>query len=375
LFLVGLVLVHCDRKKEDLVEKAIQTYPSVNNVTAARELIKLMEKHIAQREARPKTAPETVVPFPCTRTGRTNPIDARRLRPADIDVVATIGDSVAAGFAALSDTIWDIFTEYRGHAFTIGGQQPYDEYVTVPNMLRLYNPAIKGFAVGDGGPDSPNAVLNVAVSGARSYDLLPQLDALESRMIELGVDMEKDWKLLSIFIGGNDLCDYCSDTAKNSPVNFARNIEATLDAIQARFPRVFVNLMTPPDVTLLGEVTSGLCELLHLFECGCSKDAPTKAAHRQYTDLLFSLVGAAKYKNKIDFKVSLQPFLANLTLPRNPDGSPDDTYFSPDCFHFSGKAHQAAAVALWNNMCEEPARKRTSWIPGEPIECPKDFIV
>jgi len=369
LFLVGLTVV-CGRLDEYVAEKALKSraFPSLTNDTAQKFADVLLGVQI------PKNVEAVqAVPFPCPITGRTNPTNARRLRPADIDVIATVGDSIVAGFAALSETIWDIFTEYRGHAFTIGGQQPYDEYVSVPNMLRLYNSNLKGFAVGDGGQDSANAVLNVAVSGARSYDILPQLDVLESRMRELGVDMANDWKLISVFVGGNDLCDYCSDTAKNSPVNYARNIEAVLDAIKARFPRVFVNLMTPPDVTLLGQVTSGLCELLHLFECGCSKDPPTHKAHRDYTDLLFSLAAAPKYKDKEDFHVSLQPFLANLTLPLLPDGKPDTTYFSPDCFHFSGKAHQAAAVALWNNMCE-PVNKRTNWVPGEPIECPDQFI-
>jgi len=370
LFLVALALVQCDANRRDaFVEKALKFWPGKN----ATEAHKIFD---ALRTVRVRPAPlyEDIPPFPCPITPRSNPTNARRLRPADIDVIATIGDSVAAGFAALSETIWDIFTEYRGHAFTIGGQQPYNEYVTVPNMLRLYNSNLKGYSIGDGGADSPNAVLNVAVSGARSYDLMPQLDVLEARMKEIGVDMQNDWKLISIFIGGNDLCDYCSDTDKNSPVNFALRLEAVLDAIKARFPRVFVNLMTPPDVTLLGKVTSGLCELLHLFECGCSKDFPTHLAHREYTDLLFSLAAAPKYKDKEDFHVSLQPFLANLTLPLGPDGKPDTTYFAPDCFHFSGKAHQAAAVALWNNMCE-PTNKRTTWIPGEPIECPvNDFI-
>lgn len=32
------------------------------------------------------------------------------------------------------------------------------------------------------------------------------------------------------------------------------------------------------------------------------------------------------------------------------DGSPDYSFFSPDCFHFSTKGHEASAVELWRNM-------------------------
>jgi len=372
-----LLFISCQAAEISIVEKVAQAilqtkaYPSVNDTTSALALARLLlsaEKQTVEHVS--------VAPFPCTLTGRSNPrpTNAMRLKPADIDVVATIGDSIAAGFGALSTSIFGVFTEYRGHSFPIGGETPFADYVTVPNILKLYNPNVKGFAVGSGDATSANAVLNVAVSGARSYDLPSQIDALETRMRALpGIDFDNDWKLLSIFIGGNDLCDFCSDKTKNSPTNYQTNLEVTLDSIKARFPRVFINLISPPDVTLLGQVTSGLCSLLHPFECSCATDASTSTAQKDYTRKLIELVALSKYNDKADFHVSLQPFLADMVLPRGSDGKPDTTYFAPDCFHFSGKAHQAAAVALWNNMCER-TQKRTSWIPGEPVECPDDFI-
>lgn len=32
------------------------------------------------------------------------------------------------------------------------------------------------------------------------------------------------------------------------------------------------------------------------------------------------------------------------------EGFPDNSYFAPDCFHFSQKSHSQAARGLWNNM-------------------------
>ncbi len=32
------------------------------------------------------------------------------------------------------------------------------------------------------------------------------------------------------------------------------------------------------------------------------------------------------------------------------DGKPDRSYFAPDCFHYTEKGHEGAAVGLWNNL-------------------------
>jgi phospholipase B1 len=68
-----------------------------------------------------------------------------------------------------------------------------------------------------------------------------------------------------------------------------------------------------------------------------------------------------------DFTVVVQPLLANSTqVPRTvrifqfsfvilivilqPDGKPDLSFFTPDCFHFSAKLHSIVARGLWNNI-------------------------
>lgn len=40
------------------------------------------------------------------------------------------------------------------------------------------------------------------------------------------------------------------------------------------------------------------------------------------------------------------------------NGRPDRSYFTPDCFHLSQKAHTQMARALWNNMVGSPDRCR-----------------
>jgi len=49
------------------------------------------------------------------------------------------------------------------------------------------------------------------------------------------------------------------------------------------------------------------------------------------------------------------------------------SYFAPDCFHFGLNGHQAAAVALWNNMLEPTVSKDQNYDwPVEAIKCPTD---
>lgn len=95
------------------------------------------------------------------------------------------------------------------------------------------------------------------------------------------------------------------------------------------------------------------------------------------------LIDSGRYDTHNNFTVVLQPFFREVFLPKlevgadtpetinipygvfihlfllipvNPisfsykNGQPDRSYFSPDCFHLSQKAHTLMARALWNNM-------------------------
>ena len=90
-----------------------------------------------------------------------------RLTPFDVDIVAAMGDSLTAGFGALSWTLLDLFVEYRGISWSIGGDGTIKSRKTFPNILKEYNPKLVGYSVGITPPliPFPNEHLNVAVSG------------------------------------------------------------------------------------------------------------------------------------------------------------------------------------------------------------------
>jgi len=346
---------------------ASKAYPRIKDLETALRFIDLL---IVAFENINATQYELAVdPFPCPPTGRTvpRPTDAKRLLPGDIDLVMGIGDSLTAAFGADATSLINLFTDYRGSSFSVGGTRTVDEVSTIVNILKVYNSNLQGFSTGSGNQNSANAKLNVAVSGATSYDLLPQVDALGEKLLTYD---RNGWKLLSVFIGGNDLCDSCEDSVRFSAKNFRQNVEVALDKLKERVTNLFVNLILPPDVTLLSGITGGICGILHPFECGCNTDPQTSQLHKEYVAELIDLAGQSKYKNSLNFYLVIQPFLEYIHLPLGPDGTPDKSYFAPDCFHFSTKSHAAAGLALWNNMMENNSEKKRAWVIGEPFECP-----
>jgi len=326
-------------------------------------LLKAYENYTVQPQPR-------LSAFPCENTGRTNPrpINARRLLPGDIDIVIAMGDSLTAGFGADASSIFDLFTDYRATSFSIGSNEGVD---TLVNSMYTMNQNIEGFSVGNGDAESVNAGLNVAVTGAESHELLVQVEILKEKIANYNPAL---WKHLTLFIGGNDLCNACNAPDDYLPQRFQANIEATLDAIKSHFRNIFISIVVPPDVTLLSELTGGLCSILRPFECSCNGEESTALLHKEYVNVLHVIEALPKYDQDAHFYVSVQPFLELIHLPLLDNGDYDKSYFAPDCFHFSRKSHSAAGLALWNNLMEPkgrpPTGKRRDWVVGEPFKCP-----
>ena len=196
-------------------------------------------------------------------------------------------------------------------------------------------------------------------------------------------DMKNDWKVLTLFIGGNDLCACCRkhkhSIEKYKPENYIKKMTEVLDYLSDNVPRMLVNVVDAPDVTLLERMKSLKCETTHYLECKCGTVYGDKAREythntmKQYHKLLKQLVQeSGRYDSKDDFTVVLQPFLDATKPPVLKNGAVDATYWAPDCFHFSGKAHSAAAHGLWNNMLQPVGAKDDKWKVAEPYTCPTE---
>ncbi|XP_070578249.1 phospholipase B1, membrane-associated-like [Ptychodera flava] len=334
----------------------------------------------------PSTLPPTTVEptppykFECEITGPSNevPTSVHRLRPADVNVVAALGDSITAANGAGAENLIQVAIQYRGLSWSVGGDESLNNGVlTLSNILRKYNPELKGFSIETGSHTNVEiSRLNVAVPGARARHMLEQTEELITRMKDrTEVDYENDWKVVTVFIGGNDLCA-CSNY---SAEEYTAEIEKALDLMHQEMPRTFVNLAQVVLVTEINKLTDGLCDIFHLAYCSCGKEIYNEdweeVLHltHEYHRALENLVASGKYDTREDFTVVLQPFFEETYVPPNEDGSGwDHSMFSPDCFHFSEYGHQMCAMSLWNNMIEPVGDKRRGWNPDDIIECPPE---
>ena len=175
-----------------------------------------------------------------------------------------------------------------------------------------------------------------------------------------------------MWIGGNDLCAVCKGHERNTPSEYARYIEEALD-ILATIPRTFVNLVSIIDVTRLYEVKEGNCVASHAIVCPCgtSPDDATRVetslAFDDYVRLTHEIASRERFQSRDDFTVVVQPFFEDTQVPLRPDGTPDRSYFAPDCFRtidfesvmdlcqannfdfidFTTKAHVAGGLSLY----------------------------
>uniref|UniRef100_A0A1I8HC98 Lipase_GDSL domain-containing protein n=2 Tax=Macrostomum lignano TaxID=282301 RepID=A0A1I8HC98_9PLAT len=320
-------------------------------------------------------------PFSCQLDrSPSRPTSVHRLRPGDIDVIGAMGDSLTAANGALATSILGLLTEYRGYAWSIGGQVSLSKHTTIANVLRHQNSNLYGHSTGSGKVSSSNSVLNVAEPGKVASDMPGQAKELVRRLqSDSNVNFNKDWKLITLFIGGNDVCDYCKDKNEFSADNYIRYIREALDYLHANVPRAFVNVAEVLDVSLVKDLKDGssICRVLQgSFLCKCGAMPENEAEEREiqaiigeYQARLRQLVDSGRYDTREDFTVVTQPFFRNSKPPKI-NGKYDQSYFAPDCFHFSRKGHDESAKALWNNMIEPVGQKSTSWTPNGPFKCP-----
>ncbi|XP_021163281.2 phospholipase B1, membrane-associated, partial [Fundulus heteroclitus] len=315
--------------------------------------------------------------FPCEELNASSsiPTSVHELRPADVKVVAAVGDSLTAGngIASSPNNILDVLRQYRGLSWSVGGDGNLTSVTTLPNILKHFNHNVTGYSLGVGDQDSPQAFLNQAVPGGKSKDIPSQVRALVTRMKnDARINFESDWKLITIFIGGNDVCAHCENSLLFSVENYIKFLQESLDYLHKEVPRALVNLVEPLHIIPLREMHTDkslkcptwlvniLCPCVVLPEPNSEALQILETLNRGYQRSLHKLVESGRYDTRPDFTVVIQPFLRDITMPRLPDGRPDRSFFSADCFHLSQKAQTLMARSLWNNMLEPLGAKTSS---------------
>ncbi|XP_072285169.1 phospholipase B1, membrane-associated-like [Pyxicephalus adspersus] len=328
------------------------------------------------------TCPDTS-PSPLT------PTTADRVKPADVKIVAALGDSLTAGIGANATNVLQIPTEYRQFSWSIGGYGNISDVITLPNILKIFNPNLVGFAKRSTLSYRPAeleaAGLNLAVTGANSFMLLEQTRHLiDTLKILPGINYLEDWKIITIFIGANDLCDYCKNKTLFSAESFIYNLTQSLDLMEKELPRSIVNVMQLLQVDKLRKVNdNSLGCILQRFFCSCvvqpKENSPelleVMEENRRFQEKLEDLIEkSGRYDGKKDFAVVLQPFLKNTGPAIDQNGQIDYSFFTPDCFHLTIKGHEQMAKALWNNMLQPVGAKSLleRFSDDIPLLCPSE---
>ncbi|XP_059488951.1 phospholipase B1, membrane-associated-like [Neocloeon triangulifer] len=298
------------------------------------------------------------------------PSSVHQLRPGDIDVVAAIGDSLVAGDAALDDSPFSVFIQYRGVSWCVGGESDWRRYLTIPNILKQFNPNITGYSVGEGSYQSKNSRFNIAMPAALDDDALKQAQILVSRVrSDPNINFRKSWKFVTIFIGHNDLCSKaCFNPEKHTALQHKKQLQKALDFLKKNMPRTYVSLVTIGDVTYSMKVQrSFMCKLMHPFLCAClhrgqAKDPVKWVGNlaREYARAEIELIESGRYSNDPEFAVELMPFtlfthhLGYRSTPADMKSvwMTNKNLISPDCFHMSQAGSALMANMHWNNLLE-----------------------
>ena len=106
-----------------------------------------------------------------------------------------------------SKTVLDMGLEYRSLAFSMGGQGDWRTVTSLPNILKLFNPTLRGASMSNTVVASgQTSGYNMAVSAGDSMDMEEQAWHLVKRMRrDPKMDFNRDWKMVTVFVGANDI--------------------------------------------------------------------------------------------------------------------------------------------------------------------------
>lgn len=203
------------------------------------------------------------------------PNSVHKLTPGDIDIVGAIGDSLTAGNGAFATNPTHLLLEGRGVSWSIGGEGTWRSYLTLPNILKEYNPNLYGYSINEySNSYEKSSRFNVAEAGGMSQDTVSQAKNLVKRMrSDKNVDIKKHWKLVTHMIGGNDFClNVCYyDNQIKYVEDAANDLILVLRILKQHLPRTLVSVVLMPDVSITTRFGNkpDFCKAAHYLECPC----------------------------------------------------------------------------------------------------------
>jgi hypothetical protein len=124
----------------------------------------------------------------------------------NFQIIAATGDSLTAACHGLD---FKVLMDNRGIGWAMGGQDTWRKYLTLPNILKEYNPKLYGYSLEnvEANKNQDLAKLNVAKTYSLSSDAVRQTKELINKMKnDKNVDIKNDWKFVTYLTGSNNFC-------------------------------------------------------------------------------------------------------------------------------------------------------------------------
>ncbi|CAB3397137.1 unnamed protein product [Caenorhabditis bovis] len=292
-------------------------------------------------------------------TGEPYPDDANKVKVHHIRVIGALGDSLTIG-ALAQNMINQTGRQFSGNSFITGAEHSISSHLTIYNILKYIADRV-GYKITGGSQGigyGRHTGFNVAIEGARSFQLPDQADELIKRMKEnKDVDITRDWKLISLWIGTNDPGKLNHGTA--APVNgsyYKSQIEIALQKLKENLPRTIVSIVDMFPAELLQEAISIIMtgKRPRQFE----EEQALDSLIEEYRKALIEIQNDPMFNTR-EFAVVVQPFATKYNTPfKNSSGAYDQTFYATDIFHLSKYGHAVIAKNLWQNLFE-PVGKKT----------------
>ncbi|KAI6196562.1 hypothetical protein M3Y94_01124300 [Aphelenchoides besseyi] len=282
------------------------------------------------------------------------------LSPEDINIVGVMGDALSTGIG-----LWGgVDIEFRGAAFTSGGDATIDGLVTFPNILSSFSPNLEGISHGMGTADKlPDYQFDVAASGGET-DTMPQQAMELIRRIQRyhsTEDLTDKWVMILITVGTEELCAKCDEPN-------VKALRTALVALRKAIPRAFVVVIGPVHVARSSYLNYNLLKP----RCRCLNRLTNKELRQLQTkwkDELLKLEVEFSSRNYTNFPVVMLP---RLTIESR---HPEQLFISGHPL-LNRKGHSYAAKWLWNrliagpkyNASKIPLSEDTYYCP--PVVCP-----
>ena len=150
-------------------------------------------------------------------------------------------------------------------------------------------------------------------------------DYLLEQMEGSGIDMQSTWKVMTLFIGSNDVCLACHLENELDGDEYGEYLTTVLTKIRDRIPRILVNVVELFQVSPIYELTEDdpYCRTVHTLvfpECFCAF-GPTSDLFRQRMDTMVDIYNKKmrevvsqfmQVKNDVSRCVCRLQFLAHL---------------------------------------------------------------